>query len=70
MESFKHRFALLLIVLTATLIGIFKGAEAKQKWVFKIKDKHVNRRQMAEQKTIARKGGVLLDDIELSSYHR
>ena len=70
MESVRHRFALFFIVLTATLIGLFKGAEAKQKWVFKIKDKYINRRQIAEQKSIARKGGVLLDDIELSSYHR
>lgn len=70
MESVKQRFALFFIVLAATLIGLFKGAEAKQKWVFKIKDKYINRRQVAEQKSIARRGGVLLDDIELSSYHR
>lgn len=70
MKSIKQRFALYFIVFAATFIGLFKGAEAKQKWVFKIKDKYINRKQMAEQKSIAKKGGVLLDDIELSSYHR
>ncbi len=70
MEAIRHRMTLLFLVLISTVIGLFKGTEAKQKWVFKIKDKFVNRRFVAEQKSIARKGGVLLDDIELSSYHR
>jgi hypothetical protein len=52
-----------------TLIGIFKGEEAKQKWVFKMKSKYDTKRQVAERKMIARKGGVLLDEIELASYH-
>lgn len=70
MEAVRHRMTLFFLVLTSTAIGLFKGTEARQKWVFKVKDKYVNRRFMAEQKSIARKGGVLLDDIELASYHR
>lgn len=70
MEAIRQRFTIAFLVLTSILIGLFKGAQAKQKWAFKIKDKYINRRHIAEQKSIARKGGVLLDDIEMSSYHR
>ena len=51
------------------MIGLVKGEEAKQKWVFRLKSKYDNRRLMAERKSIARRGGVLLDDIELAAYH-
>ena len=52
-----------------TIIGLFRGEEAKQKWVFKIKSKYDNKRMIAERKLIARNGGVLLDEIEMSSFH-
>ena len=69
MEAIRHRLTIAFLVFTSTMIGLFKGTEAKQKWNFKIKNKFTNRKHAAEQKSIARKGGVLLDDIELSSYH-
>ena len=52
-----------------SLIGVFKGEEAKQKWVFKIRSKHDSKRLVAERKMIARQGGVLLDDIEMAAFH-
>ena len=58
-----------LAVTVGGMIGFIKGEEAKQKWVFRLKSKYENRRLMAERKSIARKGGVLLDDIELAAYH-
>ena len=58
-----------LAVTVGGMIGIIKGEEAKQKWVFRMRSKYENRRLMAERKSIARKGGVLLDDIELAAYH-
>ena len=58
-----------LAVSVGGMIGVVKGEEAKQKWVFKVKSKYENRRLMAERKSLARKGGVLLDDIELAAYH-
>ncbi len=58
-----------LAVTVGGMIGVVKGEEAKQKWVFRMKSKYENRRLMAEKKSIARKGGVLLDDIELAAYH-
>ena len=58
-----------LAVSVGGMIGIIKGEEAKQKWVFRMKSKYENRRLMAERKSLARKGGVLLDDIELAAFH-
>jgi hypothetical protein len=69
MKGLKHRAIVILVIIIAALVGFFKGDEAKQKWVFKIKDKYDNRRQIAEKKSIARKNGVELDDIELAAYH-
>ena len=69
MKGLKHKTIVILVIIIAALVGFFKGDEAKQKWVFKIKDKYDNRKQIAEKKSIARKGGVVLDDIELAAYH-
>ena len=52
------------------LLGMVRGEEAKQKWVFKIKSKSDNKRLIAEKRQQAKKGGVLLDDIEMASYHK
>ena len=69
MKGIKNKMVVLLAVSVGGMIGVVKGEEAKQKWVFKVKSKYENRRLMAERKSLARKGGVLLDDIELASYH-
>jgi hypothetical protein len=69
MGRYKNRLVVFLAVTIGTVIGVFKGEEAKQKWVFKIKSKYDNKRLMAEKKLIARKGGVQLDEIEMSSFH-
>ena len=69
MKGLKRKLAIVLIWTFAGLLGFFKGTEARQKWVFKIKSKYVNRKQVAENKLIALKGGVLLDEIELAAYH-
>jgi hypothetical protein len=69
MKGVKNKMAVFLAVAIGGMVGLVKGEEAKQKWVFKIRSKYDNRRQVAERRSIARKGGVLLDDIELASYH-
>jgi len=69
MKGFKQRMVVFLAVTVGGMIGVVKGEEAKQKWVFRMKSKYENRRLMAERKSLARKGGVLLDDIELAAYH-
>jgi hypothetical protein len=69
MKGVKNKMVVFLAVSIGGMIGLVKGEEAKQKWVFRLKSKYDNRRLMAERKSIARKGGVLLDDIELAAYH-
>jgi len=69
MKTFRNKLIIFLAVTCGGVIGIVKGEEAKQKWVFKVRSKYENKRQMAEKKSIARKGGVLLDDIEMASFH-
>ena len=69
MKGVKNKVVIFVAVTIGGMIGLIKGEEAKQKWVFRIRSKFENRRLMAERKSIARKGGVLLDDIELAAYH-
>jgi hypothetical protein len=69
MKSFRNKMIIFIAVTIGGLIGLLNGEEAKQKWVFKIKSKYENKRLIAEKKSIARKGGVLLDDIEMAAYH-
>jgi hypothetical protein len=60
---------LILALSIGTIVGIFRGNEAKQKWVFRIKSRFDEKRQMAEQKKLIQGGGVALDDIELAAFH-
>lgn len=65
----RNKVTLFLVISIGSLIGIVRGEEAKQKWVFKIRSKYDNKRLIAEKRMQARKGGVLLDDIEMASFH-
>jgi hypothetical protein len=69
MKGIKNRMVVFLAIAMGGMIGVVKGEEAKQKWVFRVRSKYENRKLMAQRKSLARKGGVLLDDIELASYH-
>ena len=70
MKQVNNRMVILMILLVGTFIGIFRGSEAKQKWVFKIKNRYEEKRQLAEQQKILREGGVPLDDIEIAAFHK
>lgn len=70
MKQVNNKFVVLLAIVIGTIVGIFKGTEAKQKWVFRIKNRYEEKRQLAEHKKMLRDGGVALDDIELAAYHR
>ena len=65
----KNKFLLFLVITVASVIGVMRGEEAKQKWVFKIKTKADSKRMVAQKREEAKKGGVLLDDIEMASFH-
>lgn len=69
MKKVRLRILILLVMAGGFFVGTFKGEEAKQKWVFKLRSKFDTRKQMAERKSILRRGGVLLDDIEIASFH-
>jgi hypothetical protein len=69
MKTLRNRMILLLALSIGTIVGIFRGNEAKQKWVFRIRSRFDEKRQMAEQKKLIRGGGVALDDIELAAFH-
>jgi hypothetical protein len=69
MKTLRNRLILLLALTIGTLVGFFRGSEAKQKWVFRIRSRFDEKRQLAEQKKLVRGGGVALDDIELAAFH-
>lgn len=70
MKQVNNRWMVLLAIAIGTLIGIFKGSEAKQKWVFKVRNRFDEKRQLAEKEKLVREGQVPLDDIELAAFHR
>lgn len=70
MKIFRNRVILVLAITIGAIVGFFRGNEAKQKWVFRIKSRFDEKRHIAEQKRVLRDGGVALDDIELAAFHR
>lgn len=68
MNRFQHKLMIMLAVFVGTIVGLFRGNEARQKWVYKIKSRYEDKRQMAAKKSIL-PGEVMLDDIELAAYH-
>ena len=70
MNTFTKNSLPVLVLVAGTFIGLFKGSEARQKWIFKIRNRSEEKKQIAEQKKVLRSGGVALDDIELAAFHR
>ena len=70
MSEFNSKWVIVLVLVVGTVIGMFKGTEARQKWLFKLKNRYEEKRQLAEQKRLQRSGEVPLDDIELASFHK
>lgn len=70
MNTFSSRWVVILVITVGSVIGMVRGAQARQKWVFKMKNRYEEKRQLAEQKKLRRSGGVPLDDIELASFHK
>jgi len=69
MKAFKIILALIFVVLISALIGLFRGSEAKHKWILKIRDRYDSRSQVADQNPMELSGDVLLDEMELEAYH-
>jgi hypothetical protein len=70
MKKMYQRAILLLAITFGSIVGIVKGTEAKQKWMFKMKIRNEEKRQLAQQKKLLKSGGVPLDDIEIAAYHK
>ncbi len=69
MSTIRNRTVLLLALTVGSVVGMFKGTEAKQKWVFRIKSRFEEKRPQAEEKKFNRQGGVTMDDIEIAAFH-
>jgi hypothetical protein len=70
MKKIYNRTILLVAIFFGSILGIVKGAEAKQRYMFKIKIRNEEKKQQAQNKKLVRGGGVMLDDIEIASYHK
>ena len=68
MTAIFYKFFFRMILLGGIVIGILKGQEARNKWVSKKKIKYEAKRAF-----LKKAGGdqslVMLDDIEMSTYH-
>ena len=68
MKMIFYKFAFRFILLLGIFVGIMKGQEARQKWVSKKKMKYESKK--ANQKnSMADASQVILDDIEMATYH-
>ncbi len=70
MTKFYSRWLIVLILVVGTIIGIFKGSEAKQKYVFKIKNRYEEKKQQEELRKMCEESGVCLDEIEMAAFHK
>jgi hypothetical protein len=70
MKKIYNRTILLVAITVGSIVGFVKGAEAKQKWMFKIKIRNEEKRQLQKQKQLLKGGSVPLDDIEIAAFHK
>jgi hypothetical protein len=69
MKTLQTKLIITLAMGMAVLIGWFQGDEAKQKWVYKWRMTHEEKRQIAQKRSMEKKRGIFLDDYEWSSFH-
>jgi len=69
MNQFQYKLVIMLAIFVGSIVGLFRGSEARQKWVYKIRSRYDDKRQMAARKSL-QPGEVMLDDIELAAFHK
>jgi hypothetical protein len=69
MNQVNNKWVLSVMLTIGTFIGFVRGNEARQKWMFKMRNRNEQKRQLAENKKVLRSGGVALDDIEMAAFH-
>ena len=68
MKAIFYKFTVTMILAIGIIVGIVKGQEARQKWVAKKKTKYEAKRD--NRKHMPAGGSlVMLDEIEMSTYH-
>lgn len=70
MKTMLKQIFLFLTLSIGTLLGWVKGEEARQKWFFRVKSRMDEKKQQAAQRKLQKNGAVLLDDIEIASFHK
>jgi hypothetical protein len=70
MKRFQQRLVLTIALGLGSIVGVFKGTEAKQRFVYKMMSRNDERKQTSQVKNDKRKGKVVLDDIEMAAYHQ
>ena len=68
MKTIFYKFTIRMILLIGIVVGIVKGQEARQKWVSKKKTKYETKR-VSRKHVPAGESLVMLDEIEMSTYH-
>jgi hypothetical protein len=66
MKKIFYSMLLTMIVVAGLFIGMIKGSEVRNKWVSKMKFRYEEKKETKKQ---IPKGGILLDEIEESTYH-
>ncbi len=69
MNSIQQKAVIMVALVIGSVIGAFKGQEAKQKYLFRILSKQDEKQTRAVRKAEQRKGKVVLDDIEMAAFH-
>ena len=68
MKTIIYKFTIRMILITGICIGVVKGQEARVKWVSKKKTKYEAKRD-SRKHIQAGESLVMLDEIEMSTYH-
>jgi hypothetical protein len=68
MKTIFYTFTLRVILLVGIVVGIMKGQEARQKWVSKKKMKYESKKAN-QNNSVTDRSQVMLDEIEMSTYH-
>lgn len=68
MKSIAAKIVLTAVIFSAIVIGIVKGADAREKWLTKMKTKHLEKKPHF-QSPRASDNLLALDEIEMATYH-
>lgn len=69
MRRFQQKAVLITVMVVGSFIGVVKGQDARQRWMFKILSKQEEKQTRAVRKADIRKGKIALDDIEMAAFH-